>query len=69
MDGDQMIIQHNLLALNTNNNMKKVNKRRSKSMEKLSSGFRINQAADDAAGLTISEKMRSQIRGLEQGTG
>ena len=61
-----MIIQHNLAAMNTYNQMTTNSNNASKSMEKLSSGFRINRAADDAAGLSISEKMRAQIRGLDQ---
>jgi len=59
-----MIIQHNLSALNANRQLNIVRKTGSKSAEKLSSGYRINRAADDAAGLSISEKMRKQIRGL-----
>ncbi|AEG59088.1 flagellin [Desulforamulus ruminis] len=61
-----MIIQHNLSALNTYNHFNKANMFLSKAAEKLSSGLRINQACDDAAGLAISEKMRAQIRGLYQ---
>ncbi|MGG4216673.1 flagellin [Paenibacillus jamilae] len=61
-----MIINHNLPAVNTHRNMTLNNTAASKNMEKLSSGLRINRAADDAAGLSISEKMRGQIRGLEQ---
>ncbi len=61
-----MIINHNLSALNTYNQYSKNNNALSNSLEKLSSGYRINDAADDAAGLAISEKMRSQIRGLDQ---
>lgn len=61
-----MIINHNIPALNTQRNMALNNSAASKNMEKLSSGLRINRAADDAAGLSISEKMRGQIRGLEQ---
>lgn len=61
-----MIINHNLPALNTYNKLTTNNMNTSKSMEKLSSGLRINRAGDDAAGLAISEKMRSQIRGLDQ---
>lgn len=61
-----MIINHNISALNTHRNMQLNNSTASKNMEKLSSGLRINRAADDAAGLSISEKMRGQIRGLEQ---
>lgn len=59
-----MIIQHNISALNANRQLNIVQKTGSKSVEKLSSGYRINRAADDAAGLSISEKMRRQIRGL-----
>ncbi|MBO7747233.1 flagellin [Paenibacillus sp. MWE-103] len=61
-----MIINHNISALNTHRNMGLNNAAASKNMEKLSSGLRINRAADDAAGLSISENMRGQIRGLEQ---
>jgi len=61
-----MRINNNLMALNTYNQMTTNNTNASKSIEKLSSGLRINSAADDAAGLAISEKMRSQIRGLDQ---
>ncbi|MFB5266725.1 flagellin [Paenibacillus enshidis] len=61
-----MIINHNVPALNTHRNMGLNNAAASKNMEKLSSGLRINRAADDAAGLSISESMRGQIRGLEQ---
>lgn len=61
-----MIINHNLQAVNTHRNMGLNSANASKNMEKLSSGLRINRAADDAAGLSISEKMRGQIRGLEQ---
>ncbi|MFY0543156.1 flagellin [Brevibacillus sp. H7] len=61
-----MIINHNLTALNTYNKLTVNNSNASKSMEKLSSGLRINRAGDDAAGLAISEKMRAQIRGLDQ---
>jgi len=61
-----MIINHNLGALNANRNMGINATNASKSMEKLSSGLRINKAGDDAAGLAISEKMRGQIRGLDQ---
>lgn len=55
-----------MMAINTHRQLSITNNEASKSMEKLSSGFRINRAADDAAGLSISEKMRSQIRGLNQ---
>ncbi|MDF2567466.1 MAG: flagellin domain protein, partial [Oscillospiraceae bacterium] len=61
-----MRINHNISALNTHRQMTTNNTAASKSMEKLSSGLRINRAADDAAGLSISEKMRSQLRGLNQ---
>jgi len=61
-----MIINHNLAAMNTYRQYSTNNNAASKSLEKLSSGLRINSAADDAAGLAISEKMRSQIRGLDQ---
>lgn len=61
-----MIINHNLTALNTYNRLSSNNHAAGKSMEKLSSGLRINRAGDDAAGLAISEKMRAQIRGLDQ---
>ncbi|MFB6468942.1 flagellin [Cytobacillus sp. Hz8] len=61
-----MIINHNIAALNTYRQLNNANNAQSKSMEKLSSGLRINSAADDAAGLAISEKMRAQVRGLDQ---
>ncbi|NLB79120.1 MAG: flagellin [Clostridiaceae bacterium] len=61
-----MIINNNISAINTRNQLFNTNAASSKSMEKLSSGKRINRAADDAAGLSISEKMRAQIRGLGQ---
>lgn len=61
-----MIIQHNMTAMNTNRQLGITTKHLAKSTEKLSSGYRINRAGDDAAGLSISEKMRGQIRGLEQ---
>jgi flagellin len=61
-----MVIQHNLSAMNTNRQLGTVTSAQASSTEKLSSGYRINRAADDAAGLTISEKMRSQIRGLNK---
>lgn len=61
-------IQNNLLAMNADNFFKINSKENKRSTEKLSSGYRINRAADDAAGLAISEKMRRQIRGLMQGT-
>jgi flagellin len=61
-----MIINHNIAALNTHRQLGSANNAQMNSMEKLSSGLRINKASDDAAGLSISEKMRGQIRGLEQ---
>ena len=61
-----MIVQHNMTAMNTNRQLGISTSQLAKSTEKLSSGYRINRAADDAAGLAISEKMRSQIRGLNQ---
>lgn len=61
-----MRIQHNIAALNAHRQLGVNNTAAGKSLERLSSGFRINRAADDAAGLAISEKMRSQIRGLNQ---
>lgn len=63
-----MRINHNLMALNTYRQLGINTANASKSMEKLSSGLRINRAADDAAGLSISEKMRGQIRAMEQAT-
>ncbi len=63
-----MRISHNITALNTYRQYNTNTVQTNKSMEKLSSGSRINRAADDAAGLSISEKMRSQIKGLTQGT-
>ena len=61
-----MVVQHNLSAINTNRQMGVVTDALQKSTEKLSSGYKINRAGDDAAGLSISEKMRSQIRGLNK---
>ena len=61
-----MVVQHNMQAANANRMLNITTSAQSKSTEKLSSGYRINRAADDAAGLTISEKMRKQIRGLDQ---
>ncbi|MEG1457932.1 MAG: flagellin [Acetivibrio sp.] len=61
-----MIVQHNMSAMNTNRELGVSTGKLAKSTEKLSSGYRINRAADDAAGLAISEKMRGQIRGLNQ---
>ncbi len=63
-----MIINHNITAMNAYRNLSTVNERVDKTMEKLSSGMRINRAGDDAAGLAISEKMRGQIRGLTMAT-
>ncbi|ALC92267.1 flagellin [Bacillus sp. FJAT-18017] len=63
-----MRINHNIAALNTHRQLNSANNAQSSSMEKLSSGLRINRAGDDAAGLAISEKMRGQIRGLETGS-
>lgn len=63
-----MIIQHNMTAANTSRQLGVTTGNLQKSTEKLSSGYRINRAGDDAAGLSISEKMRGQIRGLEQGS-
>lgn len=62
-----MVITNNILGMNAQRQFNIVGNKKKKSTEKLSSGFKINRAADDAAGLTISEKMRSQIRGLIQG--
>lgn len=59
-----MRIQHNIAALNTHRNQSLNTSKFSKTMEKLSSGLKVNRAGDDAAGLAISEKMRGQIRGL-----
>src|ERR671934_1572373 len=59
-------IQNNVEAFNAHRNLTQVSTNAAKSMEKLSSGYRINRAADDAAGLAISEKMRSQIGGVDQ---
>ena len=61
-----MVVQHNLTAMNTQRQLNITTGTQSKVTEQLSSGYKINRAADDAAGLTISEKMRSQIRGLSQ---
>ncbi|ABX40702.1 flagellin N-terminal helical domain-containing protein [Lachnoclostridium phytofermentans] len=63
-----MIIQHNMTSANTSRQLGITTGNLAKSSEKLSSGYRINRAGDDAAGLSISEKMRGQIRGLEQGS-
>ena len=61
-----MVVQHNMQAANANRMLNVTTSAQSKSTEKLSSGYKINRAADDAAGLTISEKMRKQIKGLDQ---
>ena len=61
-----MIIQHNISSMNTNRQLGIVGGNLAKSTEKLSSGYRINRAGDDAAGLSISEKMRGQVRGLQR---
>ena len=63
-----MVVQHNLRAMNSNRMLGLTQASQSKSTEKLSSGYKVNRAADDAAGLAISEKMRRQIRGLTQAT-
>ncbi len=62
------VVAHNLLGMNANRQLGIVTEKKKKSTEKLSSGYRINRSADDAAGLAISEKMRRQINGLTQGT-
>ena len=61
-----MVVQHNMQAMNSSRMLCITTGNQSKATEKLSSGYRINRAADDAAGLTISEKMRKQVRGLTQ---
>ena len=61
-----MVVQHNLSAMNANRQLGITTSAQAKSSEKLSSGYKINRAGDDAAGLTISEKMRSQVRGLNK---
>ena len=61
-----MIVQHNLQAMNSNRQLGVVTNAQAKSTEKLSSGYKVNRAADDAAGLAISEKMRSTVRGLKR---
>ena len=63
-----MVVQHNLTAMNSNRMLNVTTSKQAKLTEQLSSGYKVNRAADDAAGLTISEKMRSQIRGLTQAT-
>ena len=66
MEVNTMVVQHNLTAMNSNRMLGLTAKTQAKSTEKLSSGYKVNRAADDAAGLAISEKMRRQIRGLTQ---
>lgn len=61
------IVAHNLRAMNSARQYNISNRSKKKSVEKLASGYKINRSADDAAGLSISEKMRAQIRGLNQG--
>lgn len=61
-----MVVQHNLASMNANRQLNITNKKKASSSEKLTSGYRINRAGDDAAGLSISEKMRYQIRGLNK---
>ena len=61
-----MVVQHNMQAMNANRMLNVTTQSQSKATEKLSSGYKINRAADDAAGLSISEKMRKQIKGLDQ---
>ena len=61
-----MVVQHNITAMNSNRMLGLTTSAQAKSTEKLSSGYKVNRAADDAAGLSISEKMRAQIRGLNQ---
>ena len=61
-----MVVQHNMQAMNANRMLGITAGQQAKSTEKLSSGYKINRAADNAAGLAISEKMRKQIRGLDQ---
>lgn len=68
MEVISMRIQHNIMALNSNRQLGVNNSAVARSLEKLSSGYRINRAGDDAAGLAISEKMRAQIKGLEAAT-
>ena len=61
-----MVVQHNMQAMNSSRMLGTTSGQQAKSTEKLSSGYKINRAADDAAGLTISEKMRKQINGLDR---
>lgn len=64
--GAPLVVQHNLASMNANRQLNITNKKKASSSEKLTSGYRINRAGDDAAGLSISEKMRYQIRGLNK---
>jgi flagellin len=66
--GNTMIINHNMSALFSNRQLKMNDLEVNKTMEKLASGMKINRAGDDASGLAVSEKMRAQIRGLNQAT-
>jgi flagellin len=66
MEDNNMVVQHNVTAMNANRQLGITTDVQAKSSEKLSSGYKINRAADDAAGLAISEKMRRQVRGLTQ---
>ncbi len=68
MEDNFMIINHNISAMNANRRLGLADAAQSTNMEKLSSGMRINKGADDAAGLAVSEKMRAQVRGLNQGS-
>ena len=68
MSNGMNVVAHNLQGMFSNRQLGIVSQRKEKTTEKLSSGYRINRAADDAAGLAIPEKMRRQIRGLTQGT-
>ena len=61
-----MVVQHNMQAMNSSRMLGITSNQQAKSTEKLSSGYKINRAADDAAGLSISEKMRKQMRGLDR---
>ena len=61
-----MVVQHNMQAMNSSRMLGTTSNQQAKSTEKLSSGYKINRAADDAAGLTISEKMRKQMRGMSR---
>ena len=67
MSNTMNVLMNNTVAMFSNRQLGITNANKAKSTNKLSSGYKINRAADDAAGLTISEKMRSQIRGLNQG--